>query len=92
MQERAELHLKIHGQVHGVGFRYFAKLKARDLGLVGYVRNLSDGTVEIAAQGTKEDLEKLVDWAKTGPRLAGVDRIETTYTKSKKEYTKFSIV
>ena len=92
MRERVELKLKIHGRVHGVGFRYFAKLKARDLGLVGYGKNLPDGTVEIVAQGTKENLEKFADWAKAGPRSAGVNRLELQFAPARQKFSTFSIL
>jgi len=56
----SEIFLKIYGQVHGVGFRYHAEKTARSLKLAGYVRNANGGTVEILAQGKKENLEKLM--------------------------------
>ena len=53
------LHLIIFGDVHGVGFRFSALEIARDLDLVGWVRNRPEGSVEIVAEGPKENLEKL---------------------------------
>lgn len=53
----------VHGQVHGVGFRAWARSLALDLGLAGSVHNLTDGTVEVCAQGSRktiEDLERLI--------------------------------
>lgn len=55
-----ELIAIIHGNVQGVGFRATSKRFAESLELKGFVRNLSDGTVEICAQGPKKDLEKFI--------------------------------
>ena len=92
MPECIEINLKIHGQVHGVGFRYDTSLQARDLRLVGFVRNLPDGTVEIVAQGPKENLEKLVDWANHGPRSASVEKVGVQFSRPKTKYADFKIL
>jgi len=49
----------VHGQVQGVGFRWWTRARARELGLVGFARNLADGRVEICAQGELEAIERL---------------------------------
>jgi len=87
-----EVRIKIYGQVHGVGFRYYTTLQARDLNLTGYARNLPDESVEIVAQGTKENLEKLIDWARKGPRLAKVDRLESRFAAPEENFTEFSVL
>ncbi|MBD3311595.1 MAG: acylphosphatase [Candidatus Magasanikbacteria bacterium] len=68
--------LKIYGKVQGVFFRDSAKQMADELGIVGYAKNLSDGTVEIEAEGEKEGLKRMVNWCKLGSRLAKVERVE----------------
>ena len=76
----SEVFIKVFGQVQGVGFRYHSRQKARELSLVGWVCNASDGTVEILAQGEKADLEKFVEWVKAGPGLsAKVERVEISF-------------
>ena len=55
-----EVHVIFHGEVQGVGFRATARRFAQSLGLVGYVRNLPDGSVELLAQGEEGDLKKLL--------------------------------
>ena len=67
---------RIHGIVQGVGFRYFALRHAQDLGLAGWVRNLPDGSVEVAARGPSESLERLKEILSVGPRAGRVDHIE----------------
>ena len=49
----------VRGNVQGVGFRWWARAKASELGLVGYARNLDDGRVEVCAQGAAQDVETM---------------------------------
>ncbi len=69
------IHLIIKGFVHGVGFRYNARRKARMAHLTGYSRNLAEGTVEIEAQGTPEALERFLQWTHHGPPDANVESV-----------------
>ena len=89
--EKQRAHLKITGRVQGVGFRNSTRRKARKLGVTGWVKNLTDGSVEAVCEGNKEDVEDLIDWAKSGPRLAGVSDIEVERTSYKGEFEEFSI-
>ena len=54
-------HMIFSGEVQGVGFRYTAYMAARELGLTGWVANLSDGRVEMEVQGTQKEILHLVD-------------------------------
>lgn len=87
-----ELKLIIHGYVQGVTFRWFTEEHAKDLGLVGFVKNLPDGTVAIVAQGEKNNLESLINYCKKGPEWAKVTHVEETWNKIKSTgYENFSI-
>lgn len=66
---------QIYGRVQGVGFRYFTWHKAQQLGLLGYVHNCQDGSVEVVAQGSLDALEAFHNWLQQGPRSARVDRV-----------------
>ena len=66
----------VSGRVQGVGFRWWVRGKAMDLGLGGWVRNLSDGRVEIVAGGEDEALTVLEDGLQHGPRFAHVESVE----------------
>lgn len=87
-----EIFLKVYGGVQGVFFRHHAKKNAHGLNLCGWVRNAPDGTVEILAQGAKENLEKLIVWASRGPDSAQVEKIETTWRETTAPYSSFEIV
>ncbi|MGL5074493.1 MAG: acylphosphatase [Waterburya sp.] len=65
------------GKVQGVGFRFYTQAQAQKLGICGYVRNLSNGDVEIVAEGEAEKLDALIDWAKSGSPSAVVNNLET---------------
>lgn len=74
-----DIHLNIivKGRVQGVGFRFSTVRKARSLGINGFVRNRSDGTVYIEAEGSKSQLDKLVSWCYAGPTYAWVEDVMT---------------
>jgi acylphosphatase len=63
------------GKVQGVYFRHSTRAQAERLGLRGFVRNLTDGSVEVLAQGTASSLEDLQLWLQRGPDLARVDLV-----------------
>lgn len=66
----------VRGRVQGVGFRHFVWRSAAGLGLAGWVRNRSDGSVEVVARGGAERLEQLEAALREGPRLAHVERVD----------------
>ena len=81
----------VSGQVQGVGYRYFAVRVARELGLKGWVRNLSDGRVELTAEGARAELEAFRQAVRdTG--LAGFIRDEkVTWSEAQNEFRGFEI-
>ncbi|MDR1030994.1 MAG: acylphosphatase [Treponema sp.] len=81
----------IRGRVQGVGFRYFAIHEARGLGLVGWVRNRSDGTVEIWSEGPPEKQTAFLQWLQRGPPSARVDAVQYEPRKPTGRYQNFSI-
>ena len=66
----------ITGQVQGVFFRDSTRQKAEELGLIGGVRNLRDGRVEVQVYGDKTEVELLIKWLEIGPKYAKVTTIE----------------
>lgn len=71
------VHLIIEGRVQGVGYRAWAMQTARKLGLSGWVRNLTDGTVEAVAHGPSQSVELLVAACQAGPPLARVTAVNS---------------
>ena len=72
----AGLHVRISGVVQGVGFRWFVRERARRLGLSGWVKNLDDGSVEVAASGDDQQIELLRGELQKGPSGARVKALE----------------
>ena len=71
-----KVHLFVSGRVQGVGFRMFTKIKAENLGLSGWVRNLKDGRVEVVLVGPGEKIEEMLSWLKQGSPLARVEEVK----------------
>jgi acylphosphatase len=70
------LRLRIRGRVQGVGYRASLAAEARALGITGWVRNRSDGSVEAVVAGPAEGIDRIVAWARRGPPAARVSEVE----------------
>lgn len=70
------MRIRIRGRVQGVGFRWFARVQARRLGVSGWVANRPDGTVEVAASGDQSRLDEFRKALKRGPDGADVEAID----------------
>jgi len=66
----------ILGKVQGVSYRYYAKQKALEIGIKGWIKNLDNGNVEAFAVGNEKALRKFFEWCKAGPEMAEVRKIE----------------
>jgi len=84
-------HLFIHGQVQGVFFRESMRQQANQLGITGWARNRSDGTVEAVIQGETSSVEKLIEWSRRGPGRAQVDHVTIEAVDDDSNYTSFDI-
>jgi acylphosphatase len=80
------------GKVQGVGFRNFVKMTARKLGLFGYAKNLTDGTVETFAEGEKPQLEDLINKIKAGNTLSRVEKVTIEWQDPVGKYKSFDVV
>jgi acylphosphatase len=83
--------LLISGKVQGVGFRAFTQDMARNNGVKGFVRNLSDGRVEVIMQADSGVLDSMQDKLKSGPPTSVVKDIEVEDVTDHKSFEKFSI-
>jgi acylphosphatase len=81
----------VRGRVQGVGFRWFVEREAHMLGIAGWVRNKSDGSVEVLAIGTRDQLLGLRSRLRQGPRAARVDDVEESEAKPVPGLTSFRI-
>ena len=78
-------HVRVRGRVQGVFFRVEACDRARSLGLAGWVRNASDGTVEAVFEGEQERVRSMVDWCHRGPPGASVDGVDVEWEEPQGE-------
>ena len=85
------LHAIVTGNVQGVGFRFFVQKTALTLGLAGWVRNLSNGDVELEAEGDAAVLESFLGTLKIGHHWAQVSDVEVNWYKDNKNYSDFEI-
>ena len=81
----------VRGRVQGVGFRWFVEREAHILGIAGWVRNNSDGSLEVLGQGTREQLLGLRSRLRQGPRAARVDDVEEFEANAVPRLTTFRI-
>ena len=83
--------LTVCGTVQMVGYRWFAKARANQLKIKGYVRNISRGEVEIVAQGYNEDIQIFIDHLKQGPSRARIKKVIQESLNDEKVFQQFSI-
>lgn len=80
----------VTGRVQGVGFRETMVARARSAGVVGWVRNRADGTVEAHVQGGPEAVERVLGWCRIGPSAAKVTRVEVCDAAPEADCSDFS--
>ncbi|RJP31161.1 MAG: acylphosphatase [Candidatus Omnitrophota bacterium] len=92
MNKNKRIHAFVSGRVQGVGFRYFVERRAQSLGLVGEVRNLGDGRVEVVAEGEEATLKELIAILQRGPSaLAHVASVDVQWSEAFGRHRDFSI-
>lgn len=93
LKMKKAVRLYIFGIVQGVFFRNFVKESADKLNLKGYVRNKEDGSVEVWIEGNNEDVEKMIEMCKQGPKHSVIKRLDIIEEKMQdmKEFKILSI-
>jgi acylphosphatase len=90
-EEKLALRYTVKGRVQGVGFRWFVEAEAHKLCISGWVRNNADGTVEVLAMGTREQLSALSAKLWKGPRAARVDDVAEHEAQPASDFKTFRI-
>lgn len=80
----------VEGKVHNVGYRYFARSKANELEIKGWVKNTKFNIVELEAEGKPEDIAAFIDWLRIGPARAIVKNIVVSEIQNR-NFSSFSI-
>ncbi|MBI2400852.1 MAG: acylphosphatase [Deltaproteobacteria bacterium] len=90
MSKMVRAHLIIEGLVQGVSFRASAVEAARTAGVVGWVRNNPNGAVEAVLEGEEEKVNRLIDWCRTGPPMARVEKVNLSWEPFRNEFDDFT--
>jgi acylphosphatase len=92
MNENVRLTAWVRGRVQGVGFRWWTRATALEIGgLSGYASNLLDGRVQVVAEGTREGCEHLLDWLRRGDTPGRVDGVTEIWGDPRGGYEGFQI-
>ncbi|HKW03683.1 MAG TPA: acylphosphatase [Nitrososphaerales archaeon] len=91
-QEIETIKVRVQGRVQGVFFRSSLKSLADSLGVRGWVKNLPDGAVEALIQGRREEVCKVLDWCKIGPKLAEVSEVNSCRIEPEMTFRNFAII
>lgn len=86
-----QAHIIVSGMVQGVGFRFFASRLARQMGLTGWVKNLSTGQVEIQIEGARGLIEAYIQDLKTGNAYARVRSVQAEWHPFTGKYKTFDV-
>lgn len=86
---RVRLSARVFGVVQGVGFRYRTMGAAEELGLTGEVKNLDDGSVALVAEGTGDQVRKLLDWLNSDRAPGRVERVDHSMSEAKGSFREF---
>ncbi|MDY0362446.1 MAG: acylphosphatase [Desulforegulaceae bacterium] len=92
MEDKKAVHLVIKGRVQGVAFRWYSMKKAVELEVTGYVKNNSNGNVEMFIEGKEKKVDSMLKWCKTGPPSADVQEVEEKVEDFFGKYSKFEIL
>lgn len=91
MSDNVRARVIIKGWVQGVAFRYNTKTAACERQVRGWVRNKADGSVEAVFEGEKNRVDAILDWCKTGPKMAVVKDIEVNWEPYTGDFSDFDI-
>lgn len=90
MQKR--LHVFFNGMVQGVGFRFTAERISRHFEVMGFIRNLSSGQVEIVAEGEESVLKDFLEAIRESPMAPYIQSVDSKWSEARGGFTKFDIV
>jgi acylphosphatase len=89
--EQVRMRILIEGRLQAVNFRLRTRQEAKNLGLTGFVRTLSDGRIEIEAQGSEDKVTQLLTWCQQDPQSNQIKSIFYRYDEANERYTDFDV-
>lgn len=91
IDDKARADIQVSGKVQGVSFRAATMERAQGLGVVGWVANRDDGSVQIVAEGSRDALEELITWCRQGPPAAQVADVTVRWEAPREDFSAFDI-
>lgn len=91
INEKIRAHVIVRGLVQGVFFRAHTRVKAKELGIRGWVKNLPDGKVEAIFEGERDKVQEIIEWAREGPPAAQVKGLDLEWQEHQEEFDNFDI-
>lgn len=91
MNEKKQLHAFVHGRVQGVGFRNSTRITALSLGIVGWVRNRFNGTVEVLAHGAPDKLKIFEQWLHQGNSISQIESVDVEWGEPTEIFEDFTM-
>ena len=91
MSEQVRMTAWVRGAVQQVGFRWWTRSRALEIGLLGYASNLGDGRVQVVAEGAFEQCERLMEWLRHGDTPGRVDGVTEIWGVTRGGYEGFEI-
>ena len=89
--KKMRLHVVVRGRVQGVGFRAFVVENGLAVGATGWARNRWDGSVEVVAEGSRDNLNALLAVLRRGPRMSNVTELEQEWKPASGEFRSFGV-
>jgi acylphosphatase len=90
MNKMVRAHITVEGRVQGVSFGAGTVEAAMTHGVRGWVRNNPNGAVEAVLEGDEESVNRLIEWCRTGPPMARVERLSLNWEPFKDEFDDFT--
>lgn len=91
MSNKTQVKVIIHGRVQGVFYRAHTKNTADRLGVAGYVKNCTDGSVQAVFEGDQDAVTRMIAWCQKGPEMSRVDHVQTQEIKPLTHFNRFEI-
>jgi len=88
---QARAHIRIHGKVQNVGFRFFIHRKAAGAGALGWAKN-ADDHVEVMLEGDKDRIEQCIEACRKGPLFANIKKMDVSWEKPTGEFKSFEVI
>lgn len=89
--QKVQARITVRGIVQGVNYRWFTQRRASELNVMGYARNMPDGSVLVIAEGARAEIQQLVEALRVGPSAAVVENVQIEWRAPSGEFDRFEV-